>query len=371
MSAPVVLRVELGEQSYDVVIGPGILDTIAARLRQVSAARRAVLVSDSTVAQLFGLRADAQLARGDFEVLPLSVPAGEGSKSWALAGELLEAFAQVGLERTDLVVALGGGVVGDLAGFAAAVYLRGIDFVQVPTSLLAQVDSSIGGKTGVDLRAGKNLAGAFKQPRLVLSDTSLLSSLPETEWANGLAEVAKSAIIEGDDFTDWLERSSGALRAHDERAVFEAVVRSAGFKARIVSADERESALRECLNYGHTLGHAIEKVAGYGVIGHGRAVAEGMRFAARLAVELTDATMDFVVRQDALLDSLGLPALEQSYPPDALLDAMRSDKKARGGEVRFVLPSRPGAWSCRATPDRTIRQHLHAWAASKRGEQSS
>ncbi|MGV8082447.1 MAG: 3-dehydroquinate synthase [Coriobacteriia bacterium] len=368
MSGPTVVHVELGPRSYDVLIGPRVLDSIGLRLRELSKARRVALVSDSTVAELYGPRADAQLARGDFEVFPLSVPAGESSKSWALAGELLEAFAQLGLERGDMVVALGGGVVGDLAGFSAAVYLRGIDFVQVPTSLLAQVDSSIGGKTGVDLRAGKNLAGAFKQPRLVLSDTALLSSLPEEEWANGLAEVAKSAIIEGDDFTGWLEHSAGLLQERDERAVFEAVTRSARFKARVVSADEQESALRECLNYGHTLGHAIEKVAGYGVVGHGRAVAEGMRFASRLAVELLDASMDFVLRQDRLLDSLGLPELGCAYPPAELLEAMRADKKARGGEVRFVLPKGPGDWACHAVPDKTIRQHLRAWAASKREE---
>jgi 3-dehydroquinate synthase len=331
------------------------------------AARNVAIVTDNNVADLFGLPVEAKLIEAGFDVHPLSVEPGEGSKSWTVAGEVLEAMAELRLERGDLVLALGGGVIGDLAGFAAATYLRGIKFVQVPTTLLAQVDSSIGGKTGVDLRAGKNLAGAFKQPCIVIADTSILSSLPEHEWASGIAETIKSAAIEGDGFFSWLEANVESLSAHDEWAVMEAVRRSVEFKSRVVSADETEAGPRECLNYGHTLGHAIEKVAGFGVVSHGRAVAEGMRFAARLSVEAGQASMEFVRRQDGLLDRLGLPATETALSPALLLDAMRSDKKSRDGQVRFVLVDEPGQWRCEPVAEDMINEHLTAWAKSKEG----
>jgi 3-dehydroquinate synthase len=282
-----------------------------------------------------------------------------------VAGEVLEALAETGLDRSDIVVALGGGVVGDLVGFSAATYLRGVRFVQIPTTLLAQVDSSVGGKTGVDLRAGKNLAGAFKQPMLVVADTDSLLSLPEAEWRSGLAEIAKSAVIDGEGFLRWLEANATQLLARDPVAVEEAVRRCVVFKSSIVSADEKEAGVRECLNYGHTLGHAVENVAGYGVIPHGLAVAEGMRFAVRLAVEVAGASREFVDRQDSVLEALGLPALTSAWPVSTLLTAMRSDKKARSGSVRFVLAASPGSWSCTAVEDRVIREHLDAWAGSK------
>ena len=256
---------------------------------------------------------------------------------------------------------------GDLGGFAAATYLRGVRFVQVPTTLLAQVDSSVGGKTGVDLRAGKNLAGAFKQPLIVIADTSVLSLLPEREWVSGIAEIVKSAAIEGEEFLDWLERNAPALVSRDETVVKEAVSRSVAFKSAVVSADENEAGPRECLNYGHTFGHALERVAGYGFMSHGLAVAEGMRFAARLSVEARQGSMEFVRRQDALLDAMGLPAIEASWAPDALLEAMHSDKKAKGGKVRFVLVDAPGIWGCEPVAETMIREHLEAWAKSKSG----
>ncbi|NTW29093.1 MAG: 3-dehydroquinate synthase [Coriobacteriia bacterium] len=361
-----IVHVEVPHADYDVTVGIGLLGELGARVRAVSSAKRVALVSDSTVAALYGLRVDAELARGGFEVFPLSIQPGEGSKSWLVVGELLEAMAEVGLDRTDIVVALGGGVIGDVAGFAAATYLRGIDFVQVPTSLLAQVDSSVGGKTGVDLRAGKNLAGAFKQPRAVVADVALLESLPQAEWANGFAEVVKGAFIEGEAFVSWLEHHCDELVCHDQSAVADAVSRCVRFKSRVVSSDERETGLRECLNYGHTLGHAIEKVAGYGVVSHGVAVAEGMRFAARLSVEVCGTSREFVERQDRLLDAFGLPAATMNIEANELFDAMRADKKVRAGMVRFVLPERAGSWRCCPVEDKVILQHLRAWAASKR-----
>lgn len=360
-----VVSVNIGTTSYDVVVGSGVLAEIGKRVAAVAKARRIALVSDTHVADLFGAQVGAALVTAGFDVFPLSVEPGERSKSWQVAGELLEALAHVGLDRRDLVVALGGGVIGDLAGFAAAAYLRGVDFVQVPTTLLAQADSSVGGKTGVDLSSGKNLAGAFKQPRLVVADTATLQSLPPVEWASGSAEVAKSAVIGGESFLRWLETNAARLLERDDAVTAEAVARCVRFKSGVVSSDEKESGVRECLNYGHTLGHAIEKVAGYGVIPHGVAVAEGMRFAARLSVEAGGGSIEFVKRQDRLLDVIGLPTLEDGFPPADLLSAMQSDKKTRAGKVRFVLAEAPGVWRCEAVTDTMISEHLRAWATSK------
>jgi 3-dehydroquinate synthase len=320
--------------------------------------KKVALVTDSNVGDIVGVAAQAELVRGGLEVEGFTVEAGEASKSWTVAGELLEAFASVGLDRTDAIVALGGGVIGDLAGFCAAVYLRGIDFVQVPTTLLAQVDASIGGKTAVDLRAGKNLAGAFKQPKVVLADTEVLDGLPDGEWRSGLAEVAKGAIIDSEEFLAWLEDNASALVKRDPDVVTQAVARAAAFKADVVAADERESKERECLNLGHTLGHAIEKVAGYGAIPHGVAVAEGMRFAARMAVEFAGAEEKFVARQFALLDALELPQLDLELDPAALVEAMRSDKKARGGRIRLVLPVSPGTWATLPVDEETLLEKV-------------
>jgi 3-dehydroquinate synthase len=363
---PTVLQVEVPGASYEVVIGPGVLEDVGKLVRIVSDARKVAIITDGTVGELFGLTVERKLIEAGFEVHPLSVAPGEASKSWAVAGEVLEALAELRLGRDDLVVALGGGVVGDLAGFAAATYLRGIGYVQVPTTLLAQVDSSVGGKTGVDLRAGKNLAGAFKQPMLVVADTAVLESLPGPEWGSGLAEIAKSAIIDGEEFTEWIEKHSALLASRDGATTSEAVRRAAAFKASVVSQDEKESGDRECLNYGHTFGHALENVAGYGAIPHGIAVAEGIRFASRLAVEVVGAPRDFVQRQCAILDDLGIPALDVGYPAPALVAAMRADKKVRLGAVRFVLATSPGTWSCMSVPDNVISDHVEAWSASKR-----
>jgi len=362
------VRVGIGEGGYEVVIGPGALDRCGELLAEVSSAQRIALITDAAVGELYGPKVSALLASAGFEVHALSFAPGETSKTWAVAGQLLEAMARDGVERGDVVVALGGGVVGDLAGFVAATYLRGIAFAQIPTTLLAQVDSSIGGKTGVDLEAGKNLAGAFKQPLVVISDTDVLSTLPEPEWRSGLAEVAKSAVIGGEEFLGWLEDHAQALVDREPSVCEDAVVRSATFKAGVVSVDEREVGVRECLNYGHTLGHAIEKVAGYGVVAHGIAVGEGMRFAVRLAVECAHASRDFVARQDALLDALGLVSIDSSFDADEIASALRSDKKVRGGVTRWVLADGPGIWRCESVEERIMMEHIHAWTESKAGE---
>ena len=243
---------------------------------------------------------------------------------------------------------------------------------QATEAMKAEIDrakdagESLGGKTGVNLAAGKNLVGAFKQPAYVCADTATLATLDEREWACGCAEIAKSAVIDSDDFFFWLVDAAGALAARDEVVVEEAIARSVVFKADVVAADKSESkGVRECLNYGHTLGHAVESLAGYGAFSHGAAVAEGMRFAARMAVSLVDAPLDLVETQDSLLDQLGLPALDWSAEPEAMLEAMKRDKKARRGQVRFVLPRDVGSWQLADVDDATILDHLNAWARSK------
>jgi len=366
MSATVHVRT-LGA-FYDVDIGAGALEQIGPMIRDLTPAESIALITDETVASLFGVHVDAALAQEGFRVLSLTVPPGEQSKSWAVAGDLCEALAAGGLTRSDAVVALGGGVVGDLAGFAAAVYLRGVALIQVPTTLLAMVDSSVGGKTAVDLQAGKNLAGAFKQPLGVIADTAALASLPQAEWLSGLAEVAKTAVLDGEEFMTWLEERAEPITDRDQDVVTEVVERCVRFKTDVVARDEKEEGPRECLNYGHTLGHAIEKVLGYGTVSHGQAVAEGMRFASRVAVQVGAATTQFVKRQDRLLDALGLPELEHRVEPAAVLEVMHSDKKSRSGVVRMVLVDAPGSWHCLPVQDVTISAHLDAWASTKGGE---
>lgn len=369
MPATKVIVNILGEEAYDVRIGGGVLANLGAHLRKLPAlaeSDRTLVVTDENVAPLYRADAKEALAQVGFRVSDIVVPAGEGSKSVEVAGEIWEAMASLALDRDCVVVALGGGVVGDLAGFAAATYMRGVPVVQVPTTLLSMVDSSVGGKTGVNLAAGKNLVGAFKQPAYVCADTATLATLDEREWACGCAEIAKSAVIDSDDFFFWLVDAAGALAARDEVAVEEAIARSVAFKADVVAADKSESkGVRECLNYGHTLGHAVESLAGYGTFSHGAAVAEGMRFAARMAVSLVDAPLDLVETQDSLLDQLGLPALDWSAEPEAMLEAMKRDKKARRGQVRFVLPRDVDSWQLAGVDDATILDHLNAWARSK------
>ncbi len=357
------------EVSYDVRIGAGVLDSLGVHVRkalELGSAERALVVTDATVAPLYLDAAKKSLAQAGFRVSDIVVPAGEESKSLAVAGEVWEAMASLALGRDCVVVALGGGVVGDLAGFVASTYMRGVAVVQAPTTLLAMVDSSVGGKTGVNLEAGKNLVGTFKQPAYVCADISTLATLDEREWACGCAEIAKSSVIDSDDFFFWLADSAGDLAARDEDVAAQAIARSVVFKADVVAADKTESrGVRECLNYGHTLGHAVEALAGYGTFSHGAAVAEGMRFAARLGAALVDTPLEFVQMQDELLDRLGLPALSWSAAPEDMLAAMKRDKKVRGGIVRFVLPRDVGNWELVDVEDAAILEHLDAWQESK------
>jgi 3-dehydroquinate synthase len=354
----VIIPVEVPSAEYEVLLGSRLMRELGARIKTSLKAKKVALITDEIVGDTHGIEVQAELLRAGFEVEGFTVAPGEQAKTWPVAGELLEALASAGLDRRDAVVTLGGGVVSDLGGFVASAYLRGIDFVNIPTTLLAQVDASVGGKTGVDLRAGKNLAGAFKQPRVVIVDTAFLETLPDAEWSSGFAEIAKAGAIDSFEFLEWLEANATALAAHEEGVVFEAVRRSVVFKAGVVAGDEREAGRRECLNYGHTLGHAIEKVLGYGEISHGQAVAEGMRFSALLASKMLDADATYAPRLGALLDAMGLPHQQLELNAEALISAMHSDKKARAGEVRFVVVRRPGAWSVTPVSDVILRDAL-------------
>ena len=347
-----------GEAPYDVRIGATVLAGLGESVRRLDGVGRAphlLVLTDSNVGPLYLEEAKSSLKAAGFRVSDIVVPAGEDSKSLAVAGEIWSAMASLGLTRDCAVVALGGGVVGDLAGFVASTYMRGIPFVQVPTSLLAMVDSSVGGKTGVNLPEGKNLVGTFKQPAYVCASTAVLATLDDREWACGCAEIAKASVIDSDEFFFWMMDHAAALETRDPVVVTEAIARSVVFKANIVAEDKTESrGVRECLNYGHTLGHAVEALAGYGTFSHGAAVAEGMRFAARLGVDVVGTSAELVDAQDELLDGLGLPALDWSEPADEMLAAMKRDKKTRAGEVRFVLPRDIGDWELVAVPDDVI-----------------
>ena len=348
--------------SYRIYVGTGLLDGIGEQVAQLVRGRTACIISDTNVAPLYLARTRRSFEEAGFAVFESIVEAGEQSKEVMVAQRLWEECASFGLARDSVVVALGGGVVGDIAAFVASTFMRGIACVQIPTSLLSMVDSAVGGKTAINLQAGKNLAGTFHQPVLVLADLDTLDTLPEQEWKNGLAEIAKSALIEGGDFTEWLIEYADDLQKHGKATVQRAIVRSLAFKGHVVANDEREAGLRECLNYGHTFAHALEAVAGYGVISHGMAVAEGMRFAARLGGEAADVPEDFVAAQDALLDALALHRIVDHYSVDELFDRMCADKKVRDNTLRFVFVSSPGEWRTVAVDADLLKIYLLMWA---------
>ena len=360
-----------GVAPYDVRIGRGIMESLGSYLRKVPAVgakERVLVVTDGNVGPLYVAQVKESLAAAGFRARGLTVPAGEETKRVEILAELWEAMAALGLGRDCVVVALGGGVVGDLAGFAAATYMRGVTVVQVPTTLLSMVDSSVGGKTGINLSAGKNLVGAFLQPSYVCADTAALATLNEREWACGLGEVAKSAVIDSDDFFFWMLDNAPALAARQQDVVEQAIARCVVFKANVVAQDQTESrGVRECLNYGHTYAHAVETLAGYGTYSHGAAVAEGMRLAARLGYELVGTPFEFVETQDQLLDALGLPELAWSAPAEEVLECCKHDKKCRNGQLRFVLPKDVGAWELVTVADDDVLPLLREWRAGKEG----
>lgn len=361
MATKVIVSIP-NEADYAVRIGQGILDDLGSKVAALGSFSQVLIITDSNVGSLYLAQAKASLARAGFKTSEITVPAGEETKSLEVAGEIWSAMAQLDLGRDCVVVALGGGVVGDLAGFVASTYMRGVCVVQVPTTLLSMVDSSVGGKTAVNLPEGKNLVGTFFQPSHVCADTATLSTLDQREWRCGCAEIAKSSVIDSDEFFFWMLENASALAARDAAVVAEAVARCVVFKANVVARDKTEtSGVRECLNYGHTLGHAIESVAGYGVYSHGAAVAEGMRFAALVAREKLGASDDFVQTQADLLDALGLAPLDFKADPAVVLEAMKHDKKTRGGSIRFVLPVDVGEWKAVTLSDAEILAYLEQW----------
>jgi 3-dehydroquinate synthase len=341
--APQRVRVELGERSYDILIGGGLLSRAGELLQPLGLGKRGVIITDANVRKAYGTTLKRALKRGGFETKVLAVPAGEESKSLRQANRLFGKLPTLGLDRQSFVIALGGGVVGDLAGFVAATYLRGLALVQVPTSLLAQVDSSVGGKTGVNLPQGKNLVGSFHQPRLVLADTATLKSLPERELRAGFAEAIKHGAIRDAEFFAWLEREHNRVFALHTDAVAHVVRRCCEIKAEVVSADEHESGLRAVLNFGHTVGHAMEALVDYVGLLHGEAIAMGMCCAARLSVKRAGLSEPEARRLCDLIAASGLPTrLGEKFKLDELLTTMSVDKKARGGRLRFVLLKRLG-----------------------------
>lgn len=337
------ITVELGERSYPIWIGEGILPELGERLRDVGLTGRAALVSVPPVFERYGQSARRSLETAAFDVREEVVPDGEASKSVAQLSALWDRFVEFQLERTSPVVALGGGVVGDLAGFAASTFKRGVPFVQCPTTLLAQVDSSVGGKVAIDHPAGKNLIGAFHQPAAVLIDLATLRTLPRRELVAGLAEVIRSGAAFDADFFAFLEESMDRLLALDPGALRHAVATCCRIKAGIVAEDERESGRRSLLNLGHTFAHALETLTGYAQYRHGEAVGWGIARAARLAVRLERCSAADAARQEALLRRAGLPVDDPSPDPEAMVAAMAHDKKSAGGKPRFVLTEKVGS----------------------------
>ena len=341
-AAPVIVRVDLGERGYDIAIGGGLLAETGKRVARVKSKAKAMIVTDETVAKLYIDPCRRALSAAGIESAPIVVRPGESSKNFSTYERIVDAMLQSKIERGDLVIALGGGVVGDLAGFAAATALRGVDLVQIPTTLLAQVDSSVGGKTGIDTRHGKNLVGAFHQPLLVIADTDLLDSLSPREFRSGYAEVAKYGLINDEPFFAWLEKSwknvfsGGPDRVH-------AVATSCRAKAAIVGRDEREAGERALLNLGHTFGHALEAAAGYSErLLHGEAVAIGIVLAFRLSSRLGLCRPGDAERVAAHFSAVGMPTklseIKGDLPgTDALLALMAKDKKVRGGALVFIL----------------------------------
>ncbi len=333
------ITVPLPDHRYEILIGSALLEQAGHYIREAGVKGDAVaVVQDAAVVDLYGGRVVASLRDAGYRVVPITIPSGETSKCLRQLGDVYDALAAGRLDRGSALIALGGGVAGDLGGFAAATYLRGIDFVQVPTTLLAQVDASVGGKTGIDLESGKNLVGAFHQPRLVLVDLNTLQSLPQREYRAGLAEVIKYGIIADARFFEYLRSNREAILAHQVDELAHVVARSCELKAEVVGQDEREAGLRAILNYGHTIGHAVEAVAGYGQYLHGEAVALGMVAATWLSHRLGWLGASQVEQVSALIESYGLPVrLSERLDPDALLAAMKLDKKTRSGTLRFVL----------------------------------
>ena len=339
------LNVSLGDRSYPILIGRALLADVE-RLLSYLPNRRVALVTNKTIYPLYGEPLIAKLRQQGIEVLPICLPDGERYKDWPALNQIFDALLEHAVDRKTTLIALGGGVIGDVAGFAAATYQRGIPFIQIPTTLLAQVDSSVGGKTAINHALGKNMIGAFYQPQLVLADTDTLKTLPDREYRSGLAEIIKYGLGLDAVFFDWLQSNIVALNQREPAALTYAIKRSCEIKAGIVAADERETMNdggRALLNLGHTFGHAIETALGYGCWLHGEGVACGMVLAAELSHELGSLDAASLKRTTALIQAAGLPTSMPNIATDVMLSHMRRDKKNEDGKIRLILLDAIGA----------------------------
>jgi shikimate kinase/3-dehydroquinate synthase len=354
-----LLNVDLGERSYPVAIGPNLLNDSALLLRHIAGGKVAV-VTNTTVAPLYLAPLRQALSAGGKEVIEIVLPDGEQHKNWSSLMHIFDALLANKCDRKTTLVALGGGVIGDLTGFAAASYMRGVGFIQVPTTLLAQVDSSVGGKTGINHPLGKNMIGAFYQPRAVIADTQTLQTLPARELSAGLAEVIKHGAIIDAAFFGWIEANIGRLMAREPAALAHAVARSCEIKAEVVRQDEREGGLRAILNFGHTFGHAIEAGLGYGQWLHGEAVGCGMVMAADLSCRLGLIERASVLRVEALVAAAGLPVKAPDLGTARWLELMEVDKKNEGGAIKFILLKPLGSPNICSAPQEQLLATLAA-----------
>ncbi|MDB5961499.1 MAG: 3-dehydroquinate synthase [Massilia sp.] len=361
-SSPLTLTVDLGERSYPIVIGANVLADAELLTRHIRG-RQVAIVSNTTVAPLYLAGVTRALRDAGRDVLEIILPDGEQYKTHDSLMKVFDALLQHKCDRKVTLVALGGGVIGDLTGYAAASYMRGVPFVQLPTTLLAQVDSSVGGKTGINHPLGKNMIGAFYQPRAVLADTAALATLPQRELAAGLAEVIKHGAIIDAVFFSWIETNIGALVAGDRAALAYAVARSCEIKSEVVRQDEREGGLRAILNFGHTFGHAIEAGMGYGAWLHGEAVGCGMVMAADLSRRLGHIDDAAFERVRALVQAAGLPTVAPRMAPERWLELMEVDKKNEGGDIKFILLKPLGAPSIGGAPRELLLATIAACSA--------
>lgn len=337
------IKVNLGERSYPIFIGPNILKKSGTLLQKIIKGRRIGIVTNSKVAKYYLAGCRESLEKSGYDVTVIRIPDGEVYKKLGQISLIYDRLVKAKFDRGDTLFALGGGVTGDMAGFAAATYMRGIDYVQAPTTLLAQVDSSVGGKTGVDHPGGKNLIGAFYQPKAVLADTSVLETLPEREFRCGMAEVIKYGIIRSSSLFSFLEKSASDIKIKKQAAIEKIIGESCAIKAKVVSEDERESGIRAILNFGHTFGHGIETALGFKKLKHGEAVAIGMALAARLSCRLGACDEKVVDRIENLLKVYGLPVkVPKGISAGEVIKGMAHDKKATGGVLRFIIPTAIG-----------------------------
>jgi 3-dehydroquinate synthase len=356
-----IIPVDLGPRSYAILVECGALAAVGERLRELGVGRRAALVTDAAIMRLHGAAVAGSLERAGFTVTVIEVPEGEGAKTLAVAEHCWDRLLEAGLDRSSTVLGLGGGAVGDLAGFVAATYMRGMHFVTLPTTVLAQVDASIGGKTAIDHPRAKNLIGAFHQPRLVVVDPAVVRTLPEREFRSGLAEIVKHGIVLEQPYFEEVERDAASLLARRLDILERIIGGSCRLKASVIERDpEEKSDLRFALNYGHTIGHALETVTAYRRWTHGEAVSLGIAAEARLACRLRISDEATLARQEGLLTRLGLPVHAGEVDVDAVLTAITHDKKARDGRVPFVLAPRLGDFRVvYDVPPAEIRAILH------------